>query len=389
MRSSISIALVAFFLAGSVGAAKAASMAVLTHHYDNFRTGWNQTETTLTPQNVASPQFGMVAATILDAQVDAQPLVMPNQPITGGPHPGTYEVVYVATAANTVYAMNAANGQVLTSRNLGPAVPWPLGCANNSATVGITSTPVVDPINGTWDLSAYTLVGGVPTHTLHALSLADLTDKIRPVTFAASHQLSDGTPINFNAQYERQRSALLIANGKIYAGFGSFCDFSGITRGWVLGWNANDLTPIAANRLNDTLTTAPNGFFLSGIWMSGGGPAADNFGNIYFATGNSDPYGTTYNTVTNISNTSAKVSPDLTQLLSKFTPSNVATLDQSDGDLGSGGVLLVPDQSGPVPRLAVAGGKDGNMGLFNRDFLGSPVGDPNYVLDVKQIGACW
>src|ERR1700704_911319 len=65
-------------------------------------------------------------------------------------------------------------------------------------------------------------------------------------------------------------------------------------------------------------------------------------------------------------------------------------LDQTDGDLGSGGVLLVPDQSGPIPRLAVAGGKDGNMGLFDRDFLGSPVvGPPNYLLDVKQIGSCW
>src|SRR5207237_739829 len=106
------------------------------------------------------------------------------------------------------------------------------------------------------------------------------------------------------------------------------------------------------------------------------GPAADNFGNIYFATGNSDPSGTAYNPVTNISNTVAEVSPDLMQLLSKFTPSNVAMLDQTDGDLGTGGVLLVPDQSGPIPRLAVAGGKDGNMGLFDRDFLGSPVGVP-------------
>jgi hypothetical protein len=318
MKSSIAIALATFFLAGSAGAAKAASTAVLTHHYDNFRTGWNQTETILTPQSVASSQFGIIATTLLDAQVDAQPLIMPNQTITGGPHPGTYEVVYVATEANTVYAINAANGQVLTGTYLGPPVPWPLGCTNNSPTVGITSTPVIDPINGTLDLIAYTLVGGVPTYTLHALSLGDLTDKIAPVTVGASHQLSDGTPINFNAQYERQRTALLNANGKIYAAFGGFCDLSGITRGWLLGWNANDLTPIAANRLNDTLTTAPNGLFLSGIWMSGAGPAADNFGNIYFATGNSDPSGTAYNPVTNVSNTVAEVSPDLMQLLSKF-----------------------------------------------------------------------
>jgi hypothetical protein len=323
MKSAISTALAMFFLAGCVGAAKGASTAVLTHHYDNYRTGWNQTETTLTPQNVGSPQFGILAATLLDAQVDAQPLVMPNQTITGGANPGTYDVVYVATEANTVYAINAANGQVLTSMNLGAAVPWPLGCVNNAATVGITSTPVIDKINGTLDLIAYTLVGGVPTYMLHALRLGDLRDKIGPVTVAASNRLSDGTAYNFNAQYQRQRPALLNANGAIYAGFGSFCDFSaGNSRGWLLAWNASNLTPFAANRLNNTLpgSASPNDFFLSSIWMSGSGPAADLFGDIYFATGNSDFSGTTYNPVTNISNTVAKVSPDLTQLLSKFTP---------------------------------------------------------------------
>ncbi len=393
MKSAISTALAMFFLAGCVGAAKAASTAVLTHHYDIYRTGWNQTETTLTPANVGSPQFGLLAVTLLDSQVDAQPLVMPNQTITGGANPGTYDVVYVATEANTVYAINAANGQVLTSRNFGPAVPYPLGCINNAPTVGITSTPVIDTINKTLDLIAYTLVGGVPTYTLHALNLGDLTDKIAPVTVAASNQLSDGTTYNFNAQYQRQRAALLHANGAIYAGFASFCDFSpATTRGWLLGWNASTLMPFTANRLNDTLppSASPHNYFLSSIWMSGSGPAADLFGNIYFVTGNTDFSGTTYNPVTNIANTVAKVSGNLIQILSKFTPANEALLDVEDADFGSGGVLLVPGQSGPIPRLAVAGGKDGNMYLFDRDLLGSlAVGGPNYVLDLKPIGSCW
>ena len=58
----------------------------------------------------------------------------------------------------------------------------------------------------------------------------------------------------FNATYQRQRPGLLEANGNIYAGFGSFCDFSAsMSRGWLLGWQAGSLTPLAANRLNDTL----------------------------------------------------------------------------------------------------------------------------------------
>jgi hypothetical protein len=79
----------------------------------------------------------------------------------------------------------------------------------------------------------------------------------------------------------------LESDGNIYAGFGSFCDFSpGSSRGWLLGWNAGTLTALWANELTDTLKTAPanNGtiFFLSAIWMSGYGIADDGVGNVFF-----------------------------------------------------------------------------------------------------------
>ena len=78
-------------------------------------------------------------------------------------------------------------------------------------------------------------MSGIPTYQVFALNLTDLTDKIAPVTVAASHTLSDGTTYNFNAQVQRQRSALLESSGTIYAGFSSFCDFSQ-SRDWLLGW---------------------------------------------------------------------------------------------------------------------------------------------------------
>jgi hypothetical protein len=49
-----------------------------------------------------------------------------------------------ATENNTIYAINAANGAVLLSRNLGPPVRWPLACMTNGPNVGINSTPVID-----------------------------------------------------------------------------------------------------------------------------------------------------------------------------------------------------------------------------------------------------
>src|SRR5581483_10833478 len=55
---------------------------------------------------------------------------------------------------------------------------------------------------------------------------------------------------------------------------------------------------------------------------------------------------------------------------SYFTPFNQATLDARDEDLGSGGSLILPDQSGPLPHLLVAAGKEGKIYLLNRDDLG-------------------
>jgi hypothetical protein len=193
---------------------------------------------------------------VLDSQADAQPLVVPHQQINGL-KPGNYLVVYVATEANTIYAINAANGKVLLSRNLGTPVPTPLSCGNNGPTAGINSTPVIDA-------AAQTLY--VVTYQLFALNLSDLTNKIPPVTVAASHKLSDGTTFNFNAKYQRQRTGLLLSFGIIYAGFGSFCDLSSNqARGWLLGWQESTLAPLAANRLTDTLATDIGSFYLSSI----------------------------------------------------------------------------------------------------------------------------
>jgi hypothetical protein len=53
-----------------------------------------------------------------------------------------------------------------------------------------------------------------------------------------------------------------------------------------------------------------------------------------------------------------------------FTPFNQADLLARDRDLGSSGVVLLPDQQGPFPHLAVTAGKQGMIYLLNRDNLG-------------------
>ncbi len=368
----------------------AAQTAVTTYHNDNYRTGWNSAETVLTPSTVNTASFGLLAKVAVDDQVDGQPLVVPGVTITAGSNQGVHDVVYLVTGNDTVYAIDADAGTVLLSHNLGKPVTWPLGCNNNGPNVGIDSTPVIDVSGNTIYLIAYTQDSTGPAYRVHALDLGNLTDKVTPMVVSASHTLTDGTTFTFNATYQRQRPGLLLANGNIYAGFGSFCDYSAnLSRGWLLGWNAATLAPLSANRLNDQQPTSPNKFFLSSIWMSGYGLAADDSGNVVFVTGNSDYSGTTYDGISNIQESVVKVSPDLTMVVDLFTPSNQASLDGGDTDFGSGGVLVLPDQTGSTPHLAVAAGKYGSMYLMNEDKLGGYSTTTNNVLGTYPVGACW
>ena len=364
--------------------------AVTTYHYDNYRTGWNQNETTLTPANVASSSFGLLETVTLDDQVDAQPLYVPGVSITAGKYPGTHNVVYVETGNNTIYAIDAQSGVVLLSPNFGTPVRSPLGCNNNAPNVGITSTPVIDLTSNTMYVMVYTKTSSGPSYHIHALDLGSLTDKVTPQLVVASRTLTDGSTFAFNATYQRQRPALLLANETVYAGFGSFCDSAvNLSRGWLLGWQTGTLTPLAANQLFDTQATSPNNFFLSSIWMSGYGPAADESGNVLVVTGNSDYSGTTYDGVTNIQESVIKLSPNLETVLDLFTPTDWAYLDESDYDFGSGGIMLLPPQSGTLPNLAVAAGKEGTMFLLNQESLGGYSTSGNNVLGTYSIGSCW
>jgi len=345
---------------------------VLTYHNDSMRTGWNSSEKVLTTANVRPLTFGHIATVLLDDQVDAQPLVV------GG-------VTFVATENNTIYALDFWTGSSVI-HHFGPPVPTPLGCGNNGPNVGINGTPVIDRATSTLYVDTYLLENGNPTHQIHALDIVNLIDRAHsPVTVAASHPMQSGGNFAFNAKYQRQRPGLLLQNGNVYAGYGSFCDFGGDnSRGWLLGWNQTTLAPLTADQLNDRRPSG-GGLFLSSVWMSGYGIAADNEKSLYFNTGNSSSG--TYNSSFNISESAVKISADLSTIHSFFTPANVNALDAGDTDYGSGGIMVLPDLPGSFPRLAVGAGKDGRMFVYNRDnFTGfHPTDIPSNV----QVGGCW
>jgi len=384
--------LLSFFLLVAAPIVMAQGVAITTHHYDNFRTGWNNQETVLTPASVSSPSFGMLFSVPIDSQVDAQPLVIPGveAKVKGA---GEDDVVYVASEGNTVYAIDSDSGEVLLSANFGPPVAAPPSCPTDPVS-GINSTPVIDQTSSTMYVMVYTADPDGPAYYLHALDLATLIDKVAPVLVSASHTLTDGSTYNFNALYEKQRPALLLANGNVYAGFGSFCDKAGgQTRGWLLGWQADSLTPLASNELFDTQASSPKDMFLSSIWMSGAGMAAGSDGSLYFVTANSDSTGGTYDGTTDIQESVLRVAPDLSQILDLFTPSDVDQLDIIDKDFGSGGITLIPEKPSTLkfnqPSIAVAAGKDGNMYVMDQHNLGGFSPSGNNVLGTYSIGNCF
>src|SRR5690348_4701850 len=121
---------------------------VTTFHNDNARTGQNLNETTLTPANVNSSNFGLLFVITTDGKVDAQPLYLPNLGIAGQ---GTHNVLFVATEHGSIYGLDADNGtQLWTVSTLGSGESPSdnHGCGQVTPEIGITSTPVIDPKAG-------------------------------------------------------------------------------------------------------------------------------------------------------------------------------------------------------------------------------------------------
>jgi hypothetical protein len=346
----------------------ASSASVLTYHNDNLRTGQNVHETILTTANVNSSTFGKLFSLPVDGSIFAQPLYMPG--VTVGTQ--VHNLVFVATEHDSVYAWDADRASttpVWHTSFINPAAgvtAIPCGeaatgdCATITPEFGITGTPVIDSSTGTLYVVAATKEvsgGSTPSYVywLHALSVTTGQEKFGgPVPI----QAMSGS-ITFLPKQHLQRPGLLLVNGVVYIGFGSHGDMSP-WYGWLLGYNASTLQRVMV------FNTAPtNGE--GGIWQSGCGPAADGSGNIYFNTGNG-PFdvnagGRDYGDSIVKLNSSGTV-------LDYFTPYNQATLDATDADVGSSGLVLLPDQTGTYAHVLIGAGKQGVIYSVNRDGMG-------------------
>ncbi len=347
-----------------------AQINVLTYHNDNSRTGQNTHETILRPENVNSSQFGKLYSVPLDGAVVAQPLVASNVRIGGNVVP---HVVYVATENAGLYAIDGDRGSVLWRLSfIDPSAgitAFANGfCDGSPPQFGITGTPVIDASTGTIYLVAQTDENGHVVHRLHAIDMATHAEKFGgPVVIRANvpgtGMGSQNGTVSFDPVHSLQRAGLLLENGHVIIAWSSYCDSASFWHGWIMSYNAATLSQEAV------LNTTPNGN-AGGVWGSGSSLAADANFNIYFPTGNGD-----YDGTSNFGDSILKLSEPgrgSFPLLDWFTPYNQATLDANDWDLGSGGLLLLPNlPAGFAHRqLLVQAGKQGTIYLTDRNNLG-------------------
>jgi hypothetical protein len=377
MRLASTILLCALSSSGQIG--------VLTYHNDLARTGQNLNETSLTPATVRSRQFGQLFSEAVDGQVYAQPLYMPEVSIPGK---GVYNVVFVVTEHDSVYAFDADGSATaplwhvnFTNTALGvTTVPAEsLVCNVITPEIGITGTPVIDPASGTLYVVAMTLeqFGQTYVQRLHALDVATGAERPgSPVAIEASVPgMGDGnTTVTFKPGLYKQRAGLLLLDGVVYTAWTSHCD-SGNYHGWLIGYDAHTLQRVSV------YTSTPN-WYAGSFWQSGAAPAADAHGNIYIVSANG-----TFDAErggSDLGESIIKLSTAKTlSVADYFTPFNADTLSLQDMDFGSSGALLLPDAAGTPahPHLLVSGSKAGGIYVLDRDNLGhfQPGGDSQIV----------
>ena len=352
----------------------AAQVNVTTSRGNNQRTNVNTNETVLTPVNVNSTSFGKLFSQSVDGYVYAQPLYVSNVSIGGVVH----NVVYVATEHDSVYAFDADSKTGVNSQPLWhtsflssgvtsvPNGSLPSGSTDINPEIGITGTPVIDLSTNTMYVAAETLENNGTSFVkkLHALDITTGADKPgSPIVISASVPGQTFLP-----ERQNQRAGLLLYNGVVYLAFGAHGDGTNLSLGWILGYSYNGASFSPVFVFCDEPSSV-NGWG-GGIWMAGQGLLMDTGSNLFVATGNGQ-FDTNITPPVDYGDSIIRL--DLSKgptVQDYFTPHDQASLAPNNQDVGSGGIALLPDQSGPNPHLLVQAGKAGTIYVVNRQNMG-------------------
>ncbi len=325
------VSAVALTVQAVLGAYAAAAIpAWTTYRHDAARSGMDPDSTI----PVTPSQAWQTPA--LDGEVYGQPLVY-----------GSY--IYVATENDSVYKLDSATGAVVWSEHLAaPESSSVAPCGDISPSIGVTSTPVIDPFADRIYVVGAVSASGAVHHELFAVDLRSgdpiagfpiMVDPLYPTGGAAVNQL--------------QRAGLALDGGRILIGYGGNDGDCSTYWGWLVSAPVDSTTGLKSFQVDASDTAGA-------IWAAGNAPAVDAAGNVFVATGNgngnstSDPkYGDS------VVKLNASASP-----LDWWAPPDWQSLDSSDADLGSSMPNLLPG------GFLLQSGKDGNGYLLNGAGLG-------------------
>jgi hypothetical protein len=391
-------------LSGSALAAVTDLAGVYTYHNDLARDGVNTREFALTPANVNTSAFGKLTSCTVDGAIYGQPLWVANLTVNGAKH----NVVFVATQHDSLYALDAdavpcqelwsvslidiAHGGLAGETTVPPNL---FGAAEGAIApeVGVTGTPVIDPVSGLLYVLSMSVNSAHTTYyqRLHAISLATGAEKTgSPVTVAGTYPRAAGGLVTFDPRQHLQRAGLALVNGVVYVAFASQED-AGTWYGWMMGYKYNGASLAQVAVFNAAPNTQEGG-----IWMSGGAPSVDSANNLYVLTGNGGFDATSTTPPNNdYGDSLLKLTSSLT-VSQWFTPTDQLANAQLDRDFGSGGAALLADlpAGSPVTHLLMCGGKDQALYVLNRDLLGGyddshAVQKINFGSRIFSTGAFW
>ncbi|KAK6525361.1 hypothetical protein TWF694_005500 [Orbilia ellipsospora] len=353
----------------------------------------------LSPDIVNDPGFGILWSISTSGGTNEQFFA---KPLVYTPPSTNRQVVIAASAQNFVYIIDAINGTIIKSRQLGkPFSQTDVGCGDVQPYIGIMGTPVIDPATDTIYLFSKSYADpstsgatGVTNgrYRAYALSALDLTDKFGyPLIIDGANADNDPTKY-FMGGTHMQRPSLAMVNGVIWAGVASHCDQYNYT-GWIIG--IDSATPKIVSLFTtisgpSSIAQSTTGSFQSGaggggagIWQSGMGFPSDNSGRFFVVTGNGkaeqdqiearngkNPPQTLEECIISL-----KIDPITRKITPQdfFQPYQYLNLDSADKDLGSAGFTMLDPthfNATGVTRMGITGGKNGKIYLVNADNLG-------------------
>ena len=283
--------------------------------------------------NLTSPEW---TSRVLDGEIYGEPLVYGNE-------------ILVATENDSVYALSASSGRTLWSHHVATAVSsHDLPCGDISPSVGITGTPVVDPVRHEVFVADIQMNAGTPRHYMYGLD-ADTGHVMmrRSIDLPSSYT---GDPKAY-----LQRAALTLDDGSvIFAMGGNYGDCP--TYHGVVG----AVPETGAGATKFFVVDAAKGDTQGAVWMGGAAPAVDARGDVWVETGNGSVTspGPAYDDSDGVLELSASM-----HLKSYFAPSTWQHDNATDADLSDEPALLSNGQ-------VVATGKSGNIYLLNAAHLG-------------------